>query len=621
MITNVDAAFYTLYNIDLAFDANAIYVPHSSTLVPLEFDPPLLPVIDPEFGTAAFSSDPPYLTVRGVYDILTWAPFGPEQRFKWEEANDFRFEPQYPWGVSANYRYEPEVPWVLGDALERLVRVPYEVNDHIWIHSVVPWLTGVHVEQKNGDHYVELVPAHVEGEIPWLEGEPVEYIALTRFQKGIRFDNRPTSIPWQASDIQVLCLVDSGYGKGADLKYGIGVPWEIGTQPRWTPSKPIFLPPPVGVRQQNTNLDFRPTLMDTNIRFGILPGGVIRPIEDARVHNVNNNATMRRVSDNVEIFLYQADMAIDRTTWAWSLTAQLSYTELAKVQPGTGNLVEVEVLVNGYAWRFLIESYDKGRQFGATTVTIRGRSVTAWLDDPFAPVRSEVFADATTARQIAEAEVTRPGLVTGFNLDWNIIEHDYVGWALPPHTWAFTDYTPIRVLKAIAESVGGYINSHPSQKLIYVNSGYPIAPWYWDSATPDITLSESVITNQTEKWFEKPMYNGVYVSGELTGVTAFVGIAGTAKDFQMPMYTNPLIGDVSSAREKGKELLSQGGKQARVEIETTLSVNTFLIMPGQLVHQTTENWKGLTRGVTVSVQWAESKTVTQKITLERHYYD
>jgi hypothetical protein len=303
---------------------------------------------------------------------------------------------------------------------------------------------------------------------------------------------------------------------------------------------------------------------------------------------------MKRVSDNTPIELVSASVGIDKNSWCWSFSGAVPYTEFEKVEPTATGPVEVELEINGLVWRLLIEKYNTKEVFAKTDISISGRSVTAWLDEPYAPVRSFVQTTTLTSRQFAEAELTRAGLVTGFTLDWQLI--DALGWQMPAHTWSYTDLTPVQVIQAIAQGAGGYVNSHPSAKELIVRAEYPRPFWEWAAATADRTIPESLILSRSLDWEERPVYNGVYVSGELTGVNDFVRRTGTNGAMQAPPFVGPMISDHSAARSKGIAILSASGKQARVGLELPMEPTLGLVTPGMLVQvqkDASNNWRGL----------------------------
>jgi len=247
---------------------------------------------------------------------------------------------------------------------------------------------------------------------------------------------------------------------------------------------------------------------------------------------------------------------------------------------------------------------------------VRGRSRVAYLAEPYAPKRSFTPSVPFTARQLAENELTRPALVTGFSLDWRLPD-----WLVPPGSWSVQSLTPMGVIGRIVEAVGGYVNAHPRFKTLIAQSRYPTLPWEWSTTAPDRTLPLDVVKTLNLRWQEKPAFNAVYVSGERVGVTAQVLRAGTAGDLLAPMVVDALITHADAARERGRAVLADTGKQALVTLELPLLPAIGLLDPGLLIAVGDGNspWRGLVRATRIAATWTESLAIRQTIEAERHY--
>jgi hypothetical protein len=367
-----------------------------------------------------------------------------------------------------------------------------------------------------------------------------------------------------------------------------------------------------------------PDALHVNLHFGPFAcSELASAIPIRKVYFIVNTLTLTRVSDGAPIGVLSASVGTDSGSWCWSFSASIPYSDLEKVEPSIAGAVEVELTINGLQWRFLVEEFDQNRQFGKTDVSIRGRSVTALLEAPYATTRSYSQDLATTSRQLADAELLRPGLPTDFTLDWQLI--DALGWPMPANTWSYADQTPVQVLQAIAQGAGGFVNSHPKNRQLLILPEYPAPYWDWQAATVAKVLPHSIVKSQSLRWLEKPGFNGVYVSGENTGVLALVKRTGTAGDVQAPMFINPMISHLSAARNKGLSILSAGGAQAEISLQIAMESSLGLLTPGMLIEVTNGGlgsaapWRGLVRSTSLSASWSQGLTVTQGITLERHY--
>ncbi|MFN3957197.1 MAG: hypothetical protein ACK4Q6_06720 [Tepidimonas ignava] len=99
----------------------------------------------------------------------------------------------------------------------------------------------------------------------------------------------------------------------------------------------------------------------------------------------------------------------------------------------------------------------------------------------------------------------------------------------------------MEALVAIASAAGGYLIPHPSDPSIRVRHRYPVAPWEWNTVTPDFVLPVDAVARESLRWVEKPGYNRVLVSGQDVGVLGQVTRAGTAGDKLAPMVVDALI--------------------------------------------------------------------------------
>ena len=72
---------------------------------------------------------------------------------------------------------------------------------------------------------------------------------------------------------------------------------------------------------------------------------------------------------------------------------------------------------------------------------------------------------AFTARQLAELELERAGLITGFDLDWQLPD-----WLVPAGAWSYESLSPVQVIARLVESVGGTLNAHPQLRRLMAKS-------------------------------------------------------------------------------------------------------------------------------------------------------
>lgn len=108
---------------------------------------------------------------------------------------------------------------------------------------------------------------------------------------------------------------------------------------------------------------------------------------------------------------------------------------------------------------------------------VRGVSPAMVLDDE--TIASEDFSGI--ADEIAAELVSRYGL----SLTWSLPD----GWPVRTGSLVATHETPLSVLRKLAESAGGVIQSMPAGALT-IRPEYPVAVPGWPSATPDLIISD-----------------------------------------------------------------------------------------------------------------------------------
>jgi hypothetical protein len=335
-----------------------------------------------------------------------------------------------------------------------------------------------------------------------------------------------------------------------------------------------------------------------------------------RAYFVSNDISIVRLPGREPVPATRVQLSIDADAWAWDVSASVPYAALPLIEPTVAGPVELEIAINGLTWIVLVEDFDLHREFGASRVTIRGRSRAAWLAEPYAPARSFAATEPATARQLAEQELTRADLATGFALDWQLPD-----WLVPAGAWSYQGLTPLAAVLRLVGSVGGTLNAHPRELRLAARSRYPVLPWRWGTATPDVTLPLDAVRALDLRWQEKPAFNAVHVAGERHGLVARVLRGGSAGDRVAPMVVDPLITHADAARERGSRILADTGRQARVTLELPMLPSLGLLEPGQLVAvgQGGDAWRGLVRANQVAAQWTDTLTVRQTVELERHY--
>ena len=336
---------------------------------------------------------------------------------------------------------------------------------------------------------------------------------------------------------------------------------------------------------------------------------------------VTNSVSLVRSDDGRDIKMLGFSVGIDSNSYAWSFSATVPLSELSKVDTAHEQRIGVDFTCNGNLWRFILDDCSDSVSFGESSLTIKGKSRAMLLAHPYATQRGFKFDTAMSARQIAESELNRNGVPSGFTLDWQLAGVN--GWDIPANTYSYTGRTPINSLQWIAEAAGGFINADMSADIIHVLEQYPIKSWEWASQTPLLTLPQSLITSRNRSRVNKPSYNGVQVWGERDGsVGALIKRTGTSGGYQPPMVTSDLITSNAAAISRGIAILSDTGDIGNIGISMPLHSDFGVLKPSTLIGVNDgESWVGMVRGTSISGKLGSNQAleIEQTLDVERHF--
>ena len=331
-----------------------------------------------------------------------------------------------------------------------------------------------------------------------------------------------------------------------------------------------------------------------------------------RVYIVINSASLRRVDGNIHIPTFNMSLNLDVDSWTWGFSASLPAEALSSIEPAsTGAPVEVEAMVNGVAYRALVESVSRSRSFGKASISIQGRGKAALLDNPYSPTSNFTNDQARTAQQIMGDVLSVNGVPMDWFVDWGVTD-----WLVPANVFSHQG-SYMSALNAVAGSIGAYIQPHASQLQLSVLPRYPSTPWSWSGRTPDFELPADVTVTEGIAWTEKARYNRVFVSGVQQGVLGQVTRTGTAGDLLAPMITDALITHADAARQRGLSVLANTGRQATVSLTLPVLAETGIITPGKFVRYVdgATTRVGIVRSVGVEIG---SPDIFQTLGIETH---
>lgn len=365
----------------------------------------------------------------------------------------------------------------------------------------------------------------------------------------------------------------------------------------------------------------------TGIAYLDYPGPVVviePPMEPdiLETYMIANTVTLVVLPERTPLDATNIRIGLDIDSFAWSFSAELfGRTSLNVVKPDAEGPKTVELTINGWQWRFLVERYSGSGRHPGERYSIQGASRTQLLTEPYAQLASSSNDAPVNARQAAEEHIVPHGFV----LHWDSVVMGPPDWTLPAGAFSYVNQTPLQVVARLAAVSGAVVRPDPAGDGLSVIPRYREAAWFWGSAVVDRVVPAEIITEWSSEWAPRPAWNSVYVSGTTHGVGVQVRRGGSAGDVEAKDVAEDWMTSTEVARSRGISELSQGGNQAI----TTLDIPLFekggsapgLVEPAMLceVRDLQETWRGLCLGVEISAEGVGASRVRQSLRLERHY--
>ena len=329
-----------------------------------------------------------------------------------------------------------------------------------------------------------------------------------------------------------------------------------------------------------------------------------------------NSMALIKVDGGANIAIRDGSVSIDFGSWCWGLEATVSNeSSYLAVKPTIDGTVRVQLTVNGYHWLFEVEDAEETIRYGQRSWRISGRSISAELASPVAPVKSYVETQQCTAVQLMEDAI----LNTGWTIDFHGVD-----WMVAANALSYADKTPLEVVQMIAGEGGCRVQSAPDSKVLRIIPRYNGSPWSWAATTPALAIHESIVRSFGHSWQPGPGYNGVYVSGTTQGVLCFVKRTGTDGALLAPMVTGPLITDTDVARERGRTEIAASASYTVTAIDLPLEVDPAvpgILLPGAIIEviESRETWRGQVTGCKISGARNRGLVIRQNIEVERYH--
>jgi hypothetical protein len=515
-------------------------------------------------------------------------------------------ETSLPWRVPGERAHDIELPWHEAARASIRAALPWEPATKLAAHTFLPWAIASALDASHRASWNAVGARDSTTEAPWRTAARFDGATALRWAETAVRSSRTYAVRWGVAIAEQLSRM-LPWGAQAARATSYSLLWDA------LAARGAFVRIPWGPagrydRPYGTPWNIEPPPVDGDpITVPILP-----------VYFMVPTLSVVRLPDRAPIGAISCSISTDRDSWCWSFNMQIARADLSLVNPADAeDPVEIEIAINGYVWTALVESFQDQRVFGARTVRLSGRSRSAELATPIAPVRSYLEPDARDASQLAGQELDG----TGWTLVW-----DAVDWLVPGGVFSYSDLAPIDAIARVAAAIGAAVESDPEDKTVRVVPAYEVSPWEWDAATPYAIIPANILTAGDGAWRGGPNANGIYVYSQNQAFGALVKITGTGGEEQLPMVVESLIVEADGARERGRIELARAG---RIKNETR-SIPLFpqphdlgLVPVGKLleVHDAAdEEWRGQVTGVTVSAEKSgRACKVRQVLAIERQY--
>lgn len=346
--------------------------------------------------------------------------------------------------------------------------------------------------------------------------------------------------------------------------------------------------------------------------------------ETKRTYRIMNASSLIEVTTGTPLDFKDLSISLDADSFAWTMSATiLNRASMDQVRPSADGPAEVDATINGYTWRFVIESYRLDRRFARETYQVQGVSRAQLLAAPYAPKTTGRITSQTTVTQAMTEQLE----FTGFSVTRQQGLTDYI---IPADAWGWDSKTAMEVIAELAAAQGAIVVPDRQTDELHIKHRYKLAgPWIYDDQPieyVDAVLQDTMVISYASQWEPQPEYSAVFVSGVTDGVAVDVIRQGTAGDKPAPDIFDDLNVESHQCRERGMAAIATGGNQEIVTIETPLPTSGApgLIEPGQVIEyrdtQAAITWRGNVLANKIDCGEPGTGRVIQTVKVERHHY-
>ena len=195
-----------------------------------------------------------------------------------------------------------------------------------------------------------------------------------------------------------------------------------------------------------------------------------------------HDVTLTRASNGATIPCGGLTLSVNAQAWAWSVDAVLIGTNAAaSIEPEGTDPVILHAEVDGLEFQFLIDDWNETWTFGKRALSVTGAGLTAQLAAPYYLPATFTSSQARTVPQLIEQELPLSG-------EWTSQWEAESSPLIPAGAWSYQNMTPIQAISALAQSSGCMVVPPKAVQQIIVRPRYPVLPWDYASADPDLTI-------------------------------------------------------------------------------------------------------------------------------------
>lgn len=508
----------------------------------------------------------------------------------WIDADDHSALTEFDWAQAQAANGPTANPWHTAHATAQRIVAAWQQADQHGFDAGLPWGSTNAFANDATFRWLQASPNATQVRLPWSQfrqrlAQSIGAPWITPDTHSIDAAMRWGTLARHSASTSLL------WRHLAQLGAYVALPWGTGSNYQTGYITPYVNPPDAG----------------SSLHFPNLPVYIMIPTITALV-----------IAGGADLKPLAVTITGDVDSWCWALDMQIPAETFALVNPGTATSpVAIRVTVNGYAWSFIVESYTDNRKWGAKGYTVRGRSQSAALADPYFSTRTLLQASDFNAAQLAGNELAS----TGWTMIW-----DAVDWLVPGGTWSYNDLTPIVAIQQLAEAVGGVLQTDPDALNLRVEPRYPEKPWQWPSATPYAIVPAAMLDAASGDWRGGNNPNGIYVYPQNATNGAFVRLTGSAGDVQIPMVVHAILTDSGAQAQRGTQELAKAGRIKHEQILIPLlpaPASPGLVPMQKLLQWTDENGasqRGQVMGIQITgTHGGGAVSVRQVLTIERQF--